>query len=471
MSPAAATKWKKLGTTARRLGGVLRRRWWAMLLLGLLAAGAVGTGCAYRYVHASATFCVSCHGKTSEQVHAGGHRTVACNQCHEAKFVQGVRQYLLSLYGSKGDKTEHGAVKVGGCKDCHLSNPVSRMQIGDTLGHQKHALGGPRVECVTCHGSSAHDPKPSEEACASCHKDIIVEEPGMAKIQCLCCHNFLARTSVGTSPVANDCQRCHGGKTAADRSDRFAETLPARPISDDMVHGTLTSCRLCHNPHQKDPDKRVKGKDCRRCHSAVGQEADSIANAKHADCEQCHGVHSRRSEAATGCKRCHEQPTQGPLTAASKHEQCTACHQPHKFRTDGSRCASCHEETATKLAALPNGTHADCLGCHTPHRQGPTANSCVGCHKPMSGSGHPSCLTCHKQHEGKEAAPGCPTCHGNESEQLRDSRTDHRAGCTACHAQHAVGGASAHCSRCHTAESALVSKVGNPAHERCGSCH
>jgi hypothetical protein len=447
------------------------------VVLGLgsgLALLAAGLG-ARHYVKHDPDFCLSCH-QPSEGLSAGpngAHQSLGCDSCHEVDFVQGAHQYLLGQFGDPKSSTAHGGPGPSSCNDCHLSSEVSKVQIPETLGHQTHVLGGPKLDCAQCHGTGSHDVAPNADGCQQCHDDVVIREPAMAKMPCLSCHNFLAKRSMTARSPAFDCQRCHGGQEQTDASPQVGLTIPATEISEGMVHGNVYACRLCHDPHAADPEERRAGRACVRCHGDVTAESGNNSNPAHRACTSCHQPHQPRAAVVHACARCHEEarPQVVEATTAAKHTGCVACHQAHEFSAERVDCRTCHQPQTDLLANRSEESHGWCGNCHEPHEEKSEHRACANCHQGTAGHAHPACATCHEPHGDKSATKTCTACHGAAAVALQAGNDSHRGSCGSCHNTHAPAGASTSCGRCHSQQGSAAAVAGNDAHQQCGSCH
>jgi hypothetical protein len=76
-------------------------------------------------------------------------------------------------FGTDGCLTCHhqgGAIDKVACAKCH--GDVTKRTVNSFRGafsHSAHLEAG--LECDTCHGTRAGDPRPNRSVCANCHED------------------------------------------------------------------------------------------------------------------------------------------------------------------------------------------------------------------------------------------------------------------------------------------------------------
>lgn len=439
-----------------------------------MVAALAGVDRAEKHVKAP-RYCESCHTVDVSQVHASVHKDLACTACHEARVGQDLHQWALGLFSST-KTTPHGKLDPTRCKSCHTSGTDKAWQIARTHGHIDHVIKADKpLACSACHTWKNHDSAPKPSACPECHKKITTYGAhgieGHRKIQCLACHNFLADVGGGAVTPAYYCQRCHGGVKNALPSSRFAEVIPAQPITPAMIHGNLKTCALCHQPHQADKKKRFRGQDCTLCHAKVTTEFHNTKMPDRFSCTTCHKPHGPRTSLVTACANCHQQKTASGTTAF-KHKRCSQCHKAHEFQATVDGCRDCHADKALVLASWNAQKHDDCTNCHKPHVAVQPQTLCTGCHKGKSAHRHPECTTCHDPHKDASQAKSCGSCHANQMAALSRSVPQHRAStCMTCHQPHAPMAALSACKACHTKQVQLVATAPPPKHKLCLSCH
>jgi ribosomal protein S14 len=457
-----------------------RPRWHKVLgivLFTMVTAVAVAAVKTYQYFTQDREFCVSCHHDSRMHLAESSHASLPCTSCHTVTFRSSAGQYLATKFGGAKASVPHAEPDRSRCEACHLRNPQGVLPIAQTVGHRVHVLGKPRLMCTECHGGARHIESPNPDACLRCHQDMRVRDPLMANVPCVACHSFLAPATLGQPEVVNDCGRCHGSNRRPSFRTRFAEKLPASIIGPDDVHGDVTACRLCHDPHSKDPAKRLSGRDCGRCHARIARERELGGEPGHDTCETCHAVHGRRPDLENVCARCHSDkvPSGRKATLADQHQPktpCTGCHPAHEFSASRDACADCHTPEADLIGASKVGAHINCLACHKGHTKRRPAAACGSCHSANLGHGHKDCTTCHDPHRDRSATKACVTCHTQQRKALLESRASKgHARCNSCHAPHAPAAALSACRSCHKPEAAAAARAPVALHRRCSSCH
>jgi hypothetical protein len=208
------------------------------------------------------------------------------------------------------------------------------QQIVATAGHTVHLLSDTaqrlNVQCVTCHGVTAHRFQPTSRTCGQdgCHETVEVKLGKMAEqtdMHCAACHQFTAPVRALTdvpdvvgvagvplapggaphadsaraafSPTHEQCLSCHQMRA------QMAEFIPRRDPH-------LGQCGMCHNAHtQTTPAAAFETCANAGCH----QRADTLsafhrglAHAALNDCGQCHEAHTWHVS-GTACLRCHRE--------------------------------------------------------------------------------------------------------------------------------------------------------------------
>jgi hypothetical protein len=298
-------------------GRVVKRLLWGV---GVLAALAIAAGFVRfkRFVDEDPRLCATCHRSSPEFALWTGssHRGVACQRCHHASPAEGVAM-LRAFVAGRSPAGSHADVEVGACAKCHLSHDPRWPQVGSSRGHRIHAEQQ-KIACVRCHATSVHGFEPVSARCVECHGAHAVRVPGMAKLHCFACHDFLS-TEPGLRPTRRDCLRCHAAQGVG---APFAE------------HGgpMEMACAACHKPHAKDGEPTLAA--CTGCHAQMAR-GGLHARAGHARCVECHRPHLWKAEEA----------------------DCTRCHARAAGHAAGKRCVECHPFGGAPLpprpAALP----------------------------------------------------------------------------------------------------------------------
>jgi hypothetical protein len=259
------------------------------------------------WVREDPRFCAACHKASAEFAlwSSDGHARVACQKCHHTTPEQGVQMLRAFIAGrAPGGGGGHAPVEIGSCAACHLSHDKQWIDVGASRGHRVHAVEQ-KIACVRCHGAAVHRFEPSTESCRSCHGDHAVRVPGMQKLHCFACHDFLSVEGT-LRPTRRDCLRCHQAQGV--HPARFPEDAPMR-----------FACASCHKPHAQAGAELT---ECRTCHA---DQVSSGLHARHGACRECHRAHAWRSEVA-GCVRCHR--------GAAAHDPTLTCRTCHSWRGD-----------------------------------------------------------------------------------------------------------------------------------------
>ncbi len=283
-----------------------------LAVLGAVTAAAVVGGVLRlkEYVDGDPRLCAQCHRASPEFAlwNKGSHRSVACQKCHHSTPEQGLAMLRAFLAGKSPEGSRpHAAVEVGSCASCHLSHDPHWPQVGGSRGHKIH-VEQKKIACVTCHAAGVHGFEPVSEKCRECHGEHAVGEPGMQKLHCFACHDFLS-AEPGLRPTRRDCLRCH----------RAEGVLPARFADDAPMQ---FACGACHKPHARLPEEKRLA--CGACHRQMPR-AGLHALAGHRTCKTCHQAHIWRAT-QEDCLRCHRG-----ATSHAKDMRCSSC---HGFRGD-----------------------------------------------------------------------------------------------------------------------------------------
>jgi hypothetical protein len=342
--------------------------------------------------------CESCHSEGGwQKLHmepsahpgvslAGGHRRVACGQCHDRGS---------SKSPSKGDRCVschapvHEAAFGSDCKACH--GPIRWLGLPDELGRRVHdktsyPLDGKHAgaACDACHSpalpAARRFRKLAFDDCLDCHEDshrgqFRDREQGA----CEPCHTTAGFTPTLFGPQAHattrfgltgaheaaPCGTCHTGP--GPRLDWQLERL---------------ACADCHqNPHGSRFASEMRQGGCATCHSSVAWDLPMASTTGFAhDTWPLTGEHQR-----VRCDGCHT-PTEADRKAGHGESyreaprECEACHADvhlGQFRlTEPQRgCASCHDTASFRLPAFDHrastgyallGKHAvvRCAACH-----------------------------------------------------------------------------------------------------------
>jgi NapC/NirT cytochrome c family, N-terminal region len=489
-------------------------RWKVALgAIGLCAVGifALSGAAFFTYSQQDNQFCLSCHTLHDEifqRFQQSKHHTVAnlrCHDCHDEPLIAETRQIFYWMTRRPTQVGPHAPVPRAVCANCHIQKDPDKKwkRIVSTAGHTVHLLSDTskalHIECLTCHGVTAHRFVPVGQTCAQsgCHENTrfkLGKMAGQTALHCTVCHNFTVPVGEHVSldsakraliPVNANCQTCHA------MQQQMAEFVPA----NDPHKGR---CGDCHDPHkQLTPAESWKTCTNSGCHS----RADTLTSFHRgipaktlADCGSCHKAHTWNLK-GDACLSCHKNIyTDNPrvqLTTAlpaapggqprapfsfarfvslmqtSAGGEAPAA-QAQSLREPGSEpfqhgkhrglaCTDCHSATGSVHGALLVRTKLDCLSCHhgVDPKRGAGAVTCAGCHTSaelaraplqqpvvvrMSVYTAPKSRTLPFKHT-LHASQECVACHSTPVTRAvaRD--------CTTCHALHHT--ATATCITCH----------------------
>lgn len=295
----------------------------ALLALGVLLVFGVFGFRFFVFTQHDNEFCVACHQLHDEvyerfqqsKHHKDGH--LECHDCHKESMFASMMQVVKWVAFRPGAVGPHAPVPTPICEQCHArQDPDSNWQrIIATAGHKIHVTSDTArkldIQCVTCHGVTAHRFAPVSQTCgqSGCHEHAQINLGRMASqtdLHCVMCHRFnvpLRETAAFDTaraalvPDYAQCLRCHQMKV------KLASFEPER------------------DPHE-------------------------------GRCGDCHDPHKQRTPAAAfeSCTRsgCHAHPD--TLTAfhrgiaRSTLEDCGRCHQAHTWTVKGSACLTCHRD-------------------------------------------------------------------------------------------------------------------------------
>lgn len=291
----------------------------AVLVLTAMAAG--GTSFFF-YSQNDNEFCLSCHtlhDEVYERFQQGKHHTVAnlrCHDCHDEPLWMEVRQIGFWVIYRPAAVGPHAPVPREVCAKCHIQKNADHtwQQIVSTAGHSIHVLSDTakklHIECLTCHGVTAHRFVPAKETCeqAGCHTNAQIrlgKMAGQTVLHCTICHHFTApihqtnMVALARGPLVpstSQCFSCHAMRK------QLADFVPA----NDPHKG---ECGDCHDPHKQTEPQQAAG-TCQNsgCHARAdtltpfhrGLHAGALSN-----CVRCHVAHTWKVK-GTQCLDCHE---------------------------------------------------------------------------------------------------------------------------------------------------------------------
>jgi hypothetical protein len=311
----------------------------AVAAIGVLAGLGAGSSAFFVYSQRENQFCISCHDLHDEvyqRFQQSKHHRVAelrCHDCHDEPLVDEAMQVVKWMTLRPSEVGPHAPVKRAVCAQCHIKPDADSTwkRIVATAGHSVHVLSDTakklKIDCVTCHGVTAHRFVPDARTCGQkgCHEKTKIQLGKMASQQtqfhCTMCHAFTApiqetanldTARVSLIPSHQDCFACHA------MQKQMADFVPAH----DPHKG---QCGACHDPHKQTEPKMA---------------FETCANA---------GCHAR-ADTLTAFHR-----------GLGKHalDNCGACHTAHTWKVKGTRCLDCHgnifNQPPRRMSALPGG--------------------------------------------------------------------------------------------------------------------
>lgn len=512
------------------------------VVIGLIGVGVL-TGMAgvgttfFVYSQNNNQFCISCHtlhDEVYQRFQQSKHHRIAnlrCHDCHAEPLMAEVNQVVKWMLLRPERVGPHAPVPRAVCANCHVKqNPDSTWQrIIATAGHSVHLqtdtakkLG---VECLTCHGVSAHRFVPVKATCeqSGCHKPMPIRLGKMSdqtSLHCTTCHRFTAPVKQENNahvalaelvPRDQNCLSCHAMQRVIERF------VPA----DDPHKGR---CGDCHNPHtQATPAAAYKTCTNSGCHA----RADTLTSfhrgthqAAFARCGSCHQEHSWKVR-GSGCLDCHgniferaprkpfpisrtsssgeprlvgrlaasgdatelvaellaQDPSQQPppetKRVAMARDTVLFSHAIHR----GLQCTACHSTTGPSHGLVTLRSTRDCMACHhgrTLRDLGGGTDACLHCHQ---ASGLPS--------RPQTVAIMTSTLAVPTTRQLPFAHATHSGvACTECHTTPVTLAPESKCAGCHqshhddartctTCHSAYDAHRGKQVHVGCGGsgCH
>ena len=368
------------------------------------------------------TNCASCH----EDRHEGQFKQ-PCNACHTTEGWKPASGFSHSgtMFPLTG---KHTSVE---CAQCHKT----RTADGRAVLYAKL----PHEQCTDCH-ANPHSQR-IRKPCESCH----TTDGWRAVPKTAFDHSATAYPLTGKHREVA-CERCHraaGRKTG--------------PASAGFRIERFEKCGDCHaDAHDGQFGSTPVKQECRRCHSEEGFLPPLFSVVDHRKTRfPLEGAH-----AAIPCAGCHQRGfTKTKSTARFRWPailECRTCHtDPHSgqfnsWMTDG--CTTCHNASSWTPVRFTHdvtgfslrGGHASisCRACHLPadpavpsglRTYKGTPRDCEGCHRNPHGpqfadAGHTACQRCHEElgwkqlrfnHRtdsrfpltGKHASLSCDKCH------------------------------------------------------------
>ncbi len=405
------------------------------IVIGLAAAGVLfsmaGSGAAFFvYSQDSNQFCLSCHtlhDEVYERFQQSKHHQIAqlrCHDCHDEPVVAEMTQVVRWMLLRPADVGPHAPVPRAVCANCHVQrNADSTWQrIVATAGHSIHVLSDTaaklHIECLTCHGVSAHRFVPASTTCqqSGCHDKLTIQLGLMANqttLHCVACHPFtapitetrqVAAASNALVPTSVNCLGCHAMR------ERLARFVP----SNDPHKGR---CGDCHDPHKQTTPAAAFGSCATAgCHArpdTLTPFHQGVHSRVLSSCGRCHSAHTWTLRGAT-CLSCHQKILDQPgrVFRRDTAQAMLTPQPPFRFAmTPGRAPGPAAPEVALQAAGGQTAQDTTKFS-HNTHR----ALQCVLCHAASGALQVRSvrdCLSCHHQREVQagSGAAACERCH------------------------------------------------------------
>lgn len=473
------------------------------LLLGMAGGGTTF----FFYSQNNNQFCLSCHtlhDEVYQRFQQSKHHRIAnlrCHDCHDEPLVAEMTQVAKWMLFRPGEVGPHAPVPREVCATCHIKQNADSTweRIASTAGHRVHLQTDTakvlRIECLTCHGVTAHRFVPVAQTCAQagCHKQTEIrlgKMAGQTSLHCVTCHQFTAPVAdTGTAhaalaqlvPGERNCLGCHEMRRVIERF------VPA----NDPHKG---QCGACHNPHTQ-TTPRAAFKTCTNsgCHTRPdtltpfhrGIHTSALTN-----CGACHQEHTWKVR-GKACLDCHSNIYNLPAKPAFRPPQRSSMTDwlPGGGTPRRSRFALMNDVETLMLAlravvaariepflAPQTAVGPDTVSfSHATHR----AVACAACHS-SSGPTHGSvtlrsvrdCQQCHHETTVNKLGNGpaaCLQCHKSSTLPERPQVVEMRTSPSVTHTRTLPFGHATHttvaCVNCHTTPVTLAAAA------QCSGCH
>ena len=482
----------------------------ALVVLAVMAGAGAGF---FVYSQNNNQFCLSCHtlhDEVYQRFQQSKHHRIAglrCHDCHDEPLTAEMTQVAKWMLFRPAAVGPHAPVPRKVCAGCHVKRDAdsSWQRIIATAGHSVHLTTDTarrlRIECLTCHGVTAHRFVPVAETCAQsgCHGRMDIHlgrMAGQTSLHCVTCHQFTAPVRdaadskaafAGLAPNAESCLGCHEMRKVI-----------ARFVPEHDPH--KGRCGDCHNPHtQTTPAAAYRTCTNSGCHANPGQ-LSPFHRGMHAGvlakCGTCHQEHTWKVVGRT-CLDCHQNiyrkaPT--PVLRTSRRPSRSGPRSPALQLASmgdvslliGAAMAAREASARVGSVAEPDtmlfshGTHSrvPCSACHS--TTGPTHGSvrvrsprdCQQCHHVTTvrtlGGGANACFHCHAEKSlpsrVQAVAIQTSTSATPITRALPFAHATHRSFvCAQCHGTPVTLAASASCAGCHAAH--------HDARRECRTCH
>lgn len=398
----------------------------------------------------------------------GGHRRVACVQCHPRSQFALAKPDCASCHAPKHASPLFDA---RACEDCHTSARFDVVAFDH--GAKMPLEGGHRIACARCHVPALGQTVPPA-ACETCHRERphgkrFDRQPG----GCAGCHTAVKWTVVGAFQHATTkfalggkhrdlaCGACHRsvGAIVFERVAAGCKGCHAhRSVHADADHPrgkyTTAQCTNCHVNNMQEPPHRpqalfhgpqsafplVKGHariPCSDCHALQqGRRFDAPSPACGPACHR----DAHAGALGTECQRCH---VSGQWVALAF----THARYPLVGEHATAACSSCHGTSRTFRGTPRRCGDAACHARDDAHR-GALGTACDRCHLATGENRFNHVISAKYKLDGKHLTVPCADCHPSRAFKPRPFA------CAGCHPEPAVhkGVHGTFCERCHTTQ-------------------
>lgn len=233
----------------------------------------------------------------------------------------------------------------------------------------------------------------------------------LSAAECARCHTyqFTALKNNGARHQGVNCTECHETFHAYNPlKNNYAAIMPKCSSCHSEPHGKdpgVQNCLACHkNPHSplvSIPNPADMEKNCRICHSKVGESLTQYKS-KHTEVE-CSSCHSQKHGRKPECSECHQSHSPAVQMGTKECLSCHPVHTPLNIAYSGdiannAICAGCHNVPFEQLASNKTKHSAlACAKCHPKHKQLMACQQCHGQtpHNPAIHAKYPKCGSCH----------------------------------------------------------------------------
>jgi len=270
------------------------------------------------------TVCLDCHDgvdrfgerfdhNISKFKLTGGHREVACVQCHlDARQFTDFATATQDCYSCHRTDDAHATRFGTDCSACHITDSWENATFDHNLSAFKLEGEHANVACEDCHQGGVYQGTPTD--CYSCHSHDD-EHAGRFGMDCAACH-----TPFDWEEVTFDHNRSNFPLDGA-HIDVACETCH----TSGQFAGLSTQCVACH----ADPDFHLGAfnTNCAECHSTASwiPARFNLAHPEPRVDEEGTGINHGR----TTCRTCH------PATVRSF--TCLTCHSDNQGSEGGER--------------------------------------------------------------------------------------------------------------------------------------